>query len=68
MTLLHLQQEAAALTPVEQRKFVAFLVSLQTEKDEEFRSRLATKIDDNDPAHWMDLEDLKARLDAEPQA
>ena len=67
MSLTDLQHEAASLSPVERRQFMAFLVSLQTGQDEEFRSRLAAKIDDQNPSHWIDLEDLKAKLDAEHQ-
>ena len=56
-----MKDEAAHLPLKEQRELIAFLVALQTEKDQEFKEKLATKIDDRDPAHWMDLEDARKR-------
>lgn len=61
MSLAQLKEEAAHLHPAEQRELIAFLVAQQTEKDEEFRNDLARKIDDNDPAHWLELDDLQKR-------
>ncbi|PYK96001.1 MAG: hypothetical protein DME19_21200 [Verrucomicrobia bacterium] len=61
MSLTQMKDEAAHLPLKEQRELIAFLVALQTEKDQEFKQKLATKIDDRDPAHWMDLEDARKR-------
>jgi len=61
MSLTQMKDEAAHLPLKEQRELIAFLVALQTEKDQEFKEKLATKIDDRDPAHWMDLEDARKR-------
>ena len=61
MSLTQMKDEAAHLPLKEQRELIAFLVALQTEKDQEFKEKLATKIDDRDPTHWMDLEDARKR-------
>ena len=61
MSLTQMKDEAAHLPFKEQRELIAFLVALQTEKDQEFKEKLATKIDDRDAAHWMDLEDARKR-------
>ena len=61
MSLTQMKDEAAHLPFKEQRELIAFLVALQTEKDQEFKEKLATKIDDRDPARWMDLEDARKR-------
>ena len=61
MWLTQLKDEAARLPSKEQRELIAFLVSLQTAKDEEFRKKLAAKIDDRDPDHWIELNDLQKR-------
>lgn len=58
MSLAQIQQEAADLTPEQRRQLMAFLVSLQTSDDPDFQTLLANRIDDKDPTHWVDLEDL----------
>lgn len=59
MSLAQLKDQAAHLQLVEQRELIAFLISQQTEKDEEFKRTLARKIDDTDPSKWVDLDDLR---------
>ena len=61
VSLTQLKDQAIHLQEVEQRELIAFLVSLQTGRDEEFKSALAQKIDDIDPAHWLDLDELQKR-------
>ncbi len=61
MSLTQLKDQAAHLQLVEQRELIAFLVSLQTGKNEEFKRTLAQKIDDTDPARWLDLDELQKR-------
>ncbi|EDY21881.1 hypothetical protein CfE428DRAFT_0006 [Chthoniobacter flavus Ellin428] len=61
MSLTQLKDEAAHLPLAEQRELIAFLVARQTEQDEEFRRELARKIDDVDPTHWVELDDLQKR-------
>ena len=61
MSLAQLKDQAAHLGLVEQRELIAFLISRQTEQDEEFKSALAQKIDDKDPSHWVELDELRKR-------
>lgn len=59
MSLAQLKDELVHLQPAEQRELMAFLVSQETARDEEFKRMLARKIDDNDPANWMELDDVQ---------
>jgi hypothetical protein len=61
MSLTQLKHEAAHLPLKERRELIAFLVALQTENDEQFKKEMAAKIDDRDPSHWLELNDLKKR-------
>ena len=61
MSLSQLKDQAADLGLGEQRELIAFLLSRQTEQDEEFKNALAQKIDDKDPSHWVELDELKKR-------
>jgi len=57
-----LKVEVARLDPREQRELAAYIVSVQTEREPHFKRRLADKIDDSDPAHWVELDDLREKL------
>jgi hypothetical protein len=61
MSLTQIKDQAAHLQLSEQRELIAFLISRQTEQDEDFKRTLAQKIDDPDPSHWVDLDDLRKR-------
>jgi hypothetical protein len=40
---------------------IAFLIAAQTARDDAFKENLAAKIDDRDPAHWMELDVVRKR-------
>lgn len=61
MSLAQLKDEAAHLPMAEQRELIAYLIARQTEQSEDFQRELGRKIDDNDPSHWVDLDDLQKR-------
>ena len=61
MSFSQLKDEAARLPSKEQRKLIAFLVSLQTAQDQEFKEKLAAKIDDQDPTNWVDLDRVREK-------
>ncbi len=61
MSLTQLKDQAIGLEPVEQRELIAFLIARQTAQDEDFKRELARKIDDNDPTHWIELDELQKR-------
>ena len=61
MSLAQLKDLATHLDAGEQRELIAYLISRQTELDEDFKHTLAWKIDDTDPSHWVELDDLQKR-------
>lgn len=61
MSLAQLKDEAAHLPSKEQRELIAFLIAAQTARDDAFKKDLAAKIDDRDPAHWMELDEVRKR-------
>jgi hypothetical protein len=61
MSLSQLKEQAALLPVAEQRELIAYLISKQTEQDEDFKDTLARKIEDEDPTHWVELDELKRR-------
>ena len=61
MSLRQLKHEAASLPEKERRELMAYLVALETEKDEAFRQKLAAKIDGLDPARWLELNEVQKR-------
>ena len=61
MSLEQLKDQASQLRRAEQRELIAFLVARQTADDEEFRDKLARKIDDSNPANWMTFEEMEKR-------
>ena len=62
MSLAQLKDQAAHLQTAEQRELIAFLISRQTAANESFKDALARKIDDTDPASWVELDDLEKRF------
>ena len=62
MSLAQLKDQAAHLQSAEQRELIAFLISRQTAGNESFQDTLTRKIDDTDPAHWVELDDLAKRF------
>ena len=61
MSLAQLKDQAAHLPSAERLELIAFLISLQTRRNEAFKSDLARKIDDQNPSHWIELDDLQKR-------
>ena len=66
MSLAQLKDQAAHLQSAEQRELIAFLIARQTAGNESFKDTLARKIDDTDPANWVELDDLKKRFSETP--
>ena len=62
MTFDTLKGEISALAPAEQRRLVAFLVAMEDQREHAYSVRLSHKIDDQDPSHWLTLEQLDERL------
>ena len=59
-----IKQGIAALPPREQNEVTAFLFHLRHAADTEHQQRVASRLDDRDPAHWLTPEEFERRLDA----
>jgi len=62
MSIAELKTEVDRLTPEERKQLTAYLVMKNRALDPELRYRLTQKIDDDDPAHWLTLEEFGKRL------
>jgi hypothetical protein len=58
-----LKQELAALDATQQRQLTAFLVSIQDERNDAYRQKLAQKID-KPASQFAALEELDRRLES----
>ncbi len=69
MSVDQLVAEAAGLPQEERKALISRLLALGREgRDAEFRRMLAQKIDDQNPAHWVPMEDLARHLRLDPAA
>jgi hypothetical protein len=64
MSLAELKAQAALLTDAERRALLSYIVSLRPGY-EAHRAMITRKIDDNDPAHWVDGSELRKFLETE---
>jgi hypothetical protein len=62
MSLAQLKDELTQLPPEEQRKVIAFLLARQADEDHEFKKFAAERIDDKDPANWVELSELRKKV------
>jgi hypothetical protein len=62
MSLEALQNEVATWPEPQIQKLQAYLVSLRRQRSKEAMQRLAEKIDDKDPSHWISLEEMEKHL------
>ncbi|MFT5465641.1 MAG: hypothetical protein ACI8UO_000736 [Verrucomicrobiales bacterium] len=56
MSLAEVKAEIRTWSEDERRKLSAFLMALEDEADPAERRKLAEKIDDKDPDHWIPLD------------
>lgn len=69
MSLPEVKNEIAHMSPEERRHLAAYIVSLNSNLDPDFRRRLAEKIDDKTPGRWVSIEDAEHMFaDDEPFA
>jgi hypothetical protein len=57
-----IKQELAGLDAEGRQQIIAFLVSINQRENPEYRAKMARKIDDNDPSHWLTLEEFDQKL------
>jgi hypothetical protein len=62
MSIAELKSEVDRLTPEEREELRAYLRTKYRPLDPETRRKLTEKISDNDPAHWLTLEEFGKRL------
>jgi hypothetical protein len=65
MSIQQLQTEAAKLSEHERRALISYLVSLGRQRDPVYWDRLAEKIADNNPEHWVTAKQLDGTLGLE---
>jgi pyruvate-formate lyase-activating enzyme len=63
MNVEQIKQALALMSEKEQNHVAAYLVHRRNLRDPEHATKLARKIDDRDPAHWISLEELQNRWD-----
>ena len=63
MSIQQLKAEAAGLSDAQRRELIGYLVTVGREHAPAYWERLAAKIEDRDPAHWVREEDLDRALD-----
>ncbi len=62
MSIEALKQELANLDDESRHHIMAYLNSIEDQKDAAYRKEMARKIDDKNPAHWLTLEEFEKRL------
>ncbi|HEV7403034.1 MAG TPA: hypothetical protein VGO11_08920 [Chthoniobacteraceae bacterium] len=62
MSLAQIKEQLTHLPDEEQREVITFLLSRQADKDDDFKKFAANRIDDKDPANWVELSELRKRF------
>ncbi|HEY3900070.1 MAG TPA: hypothetical protein VGM54_15790 [Chthoniobacter sp.] len=62
MGIQQLKAEAAALPDSERRELIAYLLALGGKRTAGYWDRIATKVEDRDPSHWVSEENLDQAL------
>ncbi len=65
MSIAELKAEVDRLSPEERRQLGNYIAAKNYVMTDEMRKELTAKIDDNDPSHWMTLEEFGKRLGLE---
>jgi hypothetical protein len=62
MSIAELKAEVDRLTPEERKQLASYIVAKNQLSRPEVMEELSRKIDDNDPSHWLTLEEFGKRL------
>jgi hypothetical protein len=62
MSIEQLKTEATALSDIERKELIGYLLALGRERAADYWDRLAVKIEDQNPAHWVAEESLDQAL------
>jgi hypothetical protein len=64
MSIAELKAEVDRLSPEDRKQLTNYLlIKDRVPLTPEMRKKLAEKIDDKDPSHWISLEELEKRLE-----
>jgi len=64
VSIQEIKHEIEALPAEERKRLAAFLVSLRHRDIAEYRTRMASRIDDTKAENWCSLEELDQRLES----
>ncbi len=62
MSIDQLKAEATTLSDKERKELIGYLLTLGRKRTAEYWDRIAAKIEDNDPSHWIAEESLDQAL------
>ena len=62
MSIQQLKAEATALSDEERRELIGYLLNLGRQRTPDYWDRIAMKISDDDPSHWVAEEGLDKAL------
>ena len=62
MSIEVIKGELRALPTGERRKLMAFLVAIEDEEQLDYAKKLAHRIDDKSPGHWLSAEECEREL------
>ena len=65
MTWAQIKNEIAGMSPEQQDELAAFLSQLRRQRDPQHARRMADRVADPDPKHWVKLDDFVATVDAD---
>lgn len=63
MNVDEIKRGIASLSPTEQGEVSAFLFHLRHTSDPSYQERVAARLSDRDPAHWLTPEEFERQLD-----
>jgi hypothetical protein len=66
MSVEELKHELANLDAGDRRNIMAYLISIEDQNDPEYLEKMACKIEDKNPAHWITLEELEKKFSLGP--
>ncbi len=64
MSVDQIKQGIASLSQAEQNEVTAYLFQLRHASDPDYQQRVASRLDDRNPANWLTPEEFERRLDA----
>jgi hypothetical protein len=63
MSVQEIKQKLAALPRSEQDEVIAYVFHLRHEDDTEYRSKIARRLEDRQPSHWLSPDQFESELD-----